>query len=99
MTNILRLWETRIWLMLVIATGMSWWMSTSLSPSPAMSHVQITLGVLTLTFIKVWLVMRSFMEINHAPLALRLIGDGWVLIVGSLVTLMYWAGATGLLVS
>jgi len=47
-------------------------------------------AVLILAFIKVRLIMLDFMEIRHAPIALRMIMECWVIIAcGGLILLLF----------
>lgn len=50
---------------------------------------QTGLIVLGLSLFKVRLVIRHFMEVAHAPIALKLVADGWLLIVCGVVVGMY----------
>lgn len=50
---------------------------------------QTGLIVLGLSFFKVRLVIRHFMEVAHAPIALKLVADGWLLIVCGVAVGMY----------
>ncbi len=73
---------TPIWILLMIATVVSWDLGAS--------DARGTLVVMTLAFLKTGLVAAFFMEILHAPLVLRLIFlawclGGWGAIVGSYV--------------
>ena len=43
-------------------------------------------------FGKAWIVGREFMELRHAPLVLRAIFGGWVVVVGTTLTVLYLTG-------
>ncbi|MCW3040456.1 MAG: hypothetical protein JWM31_2361, partial [Solirubrobacterales bacterium] len=47
---------------------------------------------LVLAFGKAWIVGHEFMELRHAPPLLRRVFAGWVLVVGTTLTVMYLAG-------
>ena len=51
----------------------------------------VAVAVLTIAFVKVAMVMFTFMEVNRAPLPLRLLTIGW-LIAALAVLLVIYAG-------
>jgi hypothetical protein len=79
---------TRIWLMLVAATGMSWWMGGD--HSTALSAGQMASIVLVIALLKVRFVLRHFMEVKSAGRYLQLATDGWVVIVAAVLLYLYW---------
>ena len=67
-----------VWLLLVLATLLSWGMGHGVGlDDPA--HIRAT--VIIVAFIKVRLVILDFMEIRHAPLAMRATAEAWILLV------------------
>lgn len=46
-------------------------------------------AVLVIAFVKAWLVTRYFMDIRHAPVWLRILVDGWIVLTGAMVVGMY----------
>ncbi len=69
---------TTVWLVLVLATAASWWLGGGGSTAPGLS-ARLASGVLLLVaFIKVRLIVRYFMEVRHAPFALRAGFDAWI---------------------
>lgn len=65
---------TLVWLILVAATVLSF----SLSGDFTVDDLEMAgVAILVTSFIKVRFVISEFMEINHAPLAFRLIADLW----------------------
>jgi hypothetical protein len=46
-------------------------------------------AIMLIAAIKVRLVMRHFMEVRRAPLALQFICDGWLLAVTALILTVY----------
>lgn len=50
------------------------------------------LGVLAITFAKVWLVGLHFMELRHAPRGLRSLFEGYVVVVPVALAAIYLAG-------
>ncbi|WP_295684248.1 cytochrome C oxidase subunit IV family protein [uncultured Nevskia sp.] len=69
---------TAVWALLIIATTLSWQLGHGAGFDDAR---QAGAAILVVTFIKVRLVMRDFMEIRHAPRWMRLIGDAWIVLI------------------
>jgi hypothetical protein len=77
---------TLVWIVLMLATGLSWWLGTGgPSGAPVSRYVANSL-LLVIAFVKVRLIVRNFMEVERAPPGLRLAADAWVVAVS--VTLM-----------
>jgi hypothetical protein len=76
--SFLRHGATGIWLVLVIATGFSWWFGTNHEVHADRYGLETTIGLMLIAFFKVRLVIRCFMEARSAPLIVRIIGDVWV---------------------
>ena len=67
---------TVAWLILVVATGVGWWLGQT-----PQGVALATAGVIIVAFIKVWIVGFQFMELRHAPRWLRHAFDAWIIIV------------------
>ena len=79
-----------IWLILLAATGVTFWLGESgLSGSPGMAP---ELVMFALAFVKALLVMRDFMELRHAPALWRWLLQGWLVLVTTGIVLAYWIG-------
>src|SRR5260370_33693284 len=63
-----------VWAALMLATYASTWLLSKNSVTPEVATVTIML----IAAVKVRLVMRHFMEVRRASVALRFIGDGWL---------------------
>jgi hypothetical protein len=74
-----------VWAALMLATCASTWLLSKNSVTPEMAMVAIVL----VAAVKVRLVMGHFMEVRRAPLALRLVCDGWLLAVTSMIVTVY----------
>lgn len=75
----------RDWLVLLVATGATWWLGeVGAAGSGAI------LAMLVIAFIKGRLVILDFMELRGAPLIWRLLLEGWIVLVGGLILLAYW---------
>jgi heme/copper-type cytochrome/quinol oxidase subunit 4 len=80
----------RIWLLLLAATGVTFWLGESgLSGSAGMTPVLVMFG---LAFVKALLVMQDFMELRHAPALWRRLLVGWLMLVTTGIVLAYWMG-------
>ncbi|WP_018993001.1 cytochrome C oxidase subunit IV family protein [Aromatoleum toluclasticum] len=74
----------RGWLVLVVATGATWWLG-----EVGAAGTGAILAMLAIVFIKGRLVILEFMELRGAPLMWRLLLEGWLILVGGLILLAY----------
>ena len=88
MTRLLFHPVTPIWLLLVSATGLSWWLGTQPSENQNLSIA--TTIVIIVAFVKVRFVIRYFMEVREAGVYLKLICDGWVMLICGVILALYW---------
>jgi heme/copper-type cytochrome/quinol oxidase subunit 4 len=80
----------RIWLLLLAATGVTFWLGESgLSGRASMAPVLV---MFALAFVKALLVMLDFMELRHAPALWRRLLVGWLVLVTTGILLAYWIG-------
>jgi caa(3)-type oxidase subunit IV len=87
LTTLLRSRISLVWLVLIAATLASWKVGTDHGV-----HAQLaTTIVLLVAFIKVRLVGLYFMELREAPLPLRVIFEGYCLVVCTVLIIMYLA--------
>ena len=82
MFSLIRHPASLVWLILGIATIFSWSIGSDISTVEPDARQQASLILLVLAFVKARLIISHFMEVRHAPLALRLVCDAWVLGVG-----------------
>ena len=80
-----------IWLVLIAATLISWWIGTDDAAKPQLG----TAVVLVVVLIKVRLIGLYFMELRDAPLPLRVLFEGYCLIVCTTLLVMYLAAGAG----
>ncbi|RLA44053.1 MAG: hypothetical protein DRR06_10665 [Gammaproteobacteria bacterium] len=80
---------TPIWLLLMIATGLSWWLGVDAGREEDLNYHLISTTLIIIAFIKVRFVMRYFMEVRTAPLSLRLICDAWIVVVCSAIVWLF----------
>lgn len=80
-----------LWLLLLAATGLTYW----LGESGQMGHARMVPVVIifVVSFFKGLLVIDDFMELRHAPSLWRNLLVGWLGIVISMVLLAYWLGS------
>ena len=81
---------TAVWLLLVGATGLSWEFGHGFGFGS--DYRLATLAVIVIAFNKLRAVYLEFMELRHAPAALRWCFEGWSLAVGASLLLLYWSG-------
>ena len=90
MKQVIVSYNTLIWLLLVSLTGLSWFLGEH-NTAPSAEHVALfTSAMMIVGFFKVRLVGLDFMELRHAPWALRIIFEAWVLIVCAVILVLYW---------
>lgn len=70
--------EAVVWIILMIATCISWWFAANHGEFGSSPKIGIVF-LLGLAFIKIRLIMFYFMEVRDGPLALRWSADGWIL--------------------
>jgi len=86
MTALARTAVTPVWLLLVGATVVSWLLGANYGPG---NHTPATVTVMLVAFVKVRFVGLYFMELRHAPLALRLALEAWVVVFTIVVIAFY----------
>jgi hypothetical protein len=75
----------RAWIILLIATSITWYLG-EVGAAGTLSIV----AMLAIAFVKGRLVILDFMELRGAPLMWRLLLEGWLILVSSLILLAYW---------
>ena len=80
---------TLVWAVLMLATGLSWWLGTHQGSGAASGGGSATIVMMLVAFFKVRLVIMHFMEVRDAPLPLRLACEGWVIVTCSAVLGFY----------
>ena len=83
-----------VWLLLMLATGLSWWLGLDQGAAADQQgdYRYISSSLIIIAFIKVRIVIRYFMEVRQAPLALKLVCDAWVVLVCGTIIYLYWFG-------
>lgn len=75
-----------VWLLLLGATAAAY--LTQLEATRDFPRIVGSI-ILVLAFIKVWLIGMRYMELQHAPFALRLVYQGWVIALGSVLIILF----------
>jgi hypothetical protein len=90
MIPLLRHRATVIWLVLVLATLVSWFLGTD--HGFGSDHRPESVLIMVVAFVKVRLVGLHFMELRNAPAPLRLLFEIYVVVVLALIIGLYLAG-------
>lgn len=88
-----RLFVSRIgavWLILVLATLLSWMLGHGLGAVPLQFAA---IGVIAIAFVKVRFVIFEFMELRGAPMAMRMAADAWLLVAVVVLCGLYMTGS------
>ena len=80
----------RVWLVLALATGVTFWLGDS-GPAGALGMGPV-LTMFALAGIKGWLVVDEFMGLRRAPQMWRVLLLSWLSVVASLIVFAYWIG-------
>jgi caa(3)-type oxidase subunit IV len=75
----------RAWLILMAATAITWYLG-EVGAAGTLSIV----AMLVIAFVKGRLVILDFMELRAAPRLWRVLLEGWLILVSSLILLAYW---------
>ena len=68
---------TLAWLLLIVGTGVAWWLGQTGRVDEQAGALAIA-GVIVVAFVKVWIVGFQFMELRYAPRWLRHAFDAWI---------------------
>ena len=80
-----------VWVVLSAVTIASWQLGSARGSSEFSPSTAVTIGILAGAAIKVRLIISHFMEVRSAPIWLRSVADGWlVLFVASILGLYLW---------
>lgn len=86
MRSVLLSRTTVIWFLLVAATALSWEMGHGVGFND-LRHAGA--AILVVAFVKVRFVILEFMEVRHAPLTLRLMGEAWSVAVCAVLVALF----------
>jgi hypothetical protein len=91
LASLLRTRTTAVWLLLTVATLVSWRVGTAHGAGSNDGHDLASVAIVLVAFVKVRLVGLHFMELRGAPRALRGLFEAYCLVVCALVLAMYLA--------
>ncbi|WP_205698777.1 cytochrome C oxidase subunit IV family protein [Conexibacter sp. SYSU D00693] len=80
---------------LLLATFVSLWVGTDHGFSGSDGHTAGAAVALAVAFLKIRWIGLDFMELRHAPLALRVAFEAWVVLVGIAVVALLVTGDAG----
>jgi Prokaryotic Cytochrome C oxidase subunit IV len=80
LTPLLRTRTTAVWLLLIVATILSWALG---------NHHGLAIAILVIAFVKIRFVGLYFMELRGAPPALRVVFETYCLAVLLILSVMY----------
>jgi len=83
--NALKNPANRAWIVLLIATAITWYLG-----EVGAAGTGAIIAMLSIAFVKGRLVILDFMELRGAPLMWRLLLEGWLIVVSSLILIAYW---------
>jgi len=82
---------TAIWTALVVATLISY----ELGHGVGLDDVRAAgAAILLVTFLKVRFVVLDFMEIRHAPLWMRAVYEGWIVVCAAMLIALFLFGSS-----
>lgn len=90
MSQLLRSYTSGVWLLLIVLTGFSWWLSNSAGSQQIHAPHLATTSMFLVAFFKVRMVGMHFMEMKHAPLPLRLLFEAWAVGACGAIIGLYW---------
>ena len=76
------------WLLLAALTGVTWWVGVGHADASRQPRAD-TIALFVLAFFKARLIILHFMELRHAPIGLRALGEAWVIVACTCVILTY----------
>jgi Prokaryotic Cytochrome C oxidase subunit IV len=76
---------TAIWMILVLASFLTWWLGTNGAGHQVADRVMIA-AVIVVAFMKAYLIGMEFMEVRAAPTVLRGLFTGWVVLFAVAIT-------------
>lgn len=81
---------TAIWLLLVLATLLSWQLGDGTAPDTQRGAASV--AILVIALLKARFVFLEFMELRGAPLPLRAAFEAWAALICTALIALYWSG-------
>jgi hypothetical protein len=83
-----------VWAILASMTLVYVWLDHSVDQSGTLNaSTVVTVSAIVIALIKVRIIFREFMEVRHAPVLLRRLTDGWVVLIGVCLLTSYFVGS------
>ena len=90
MEQLIRTKITFIWGVLTALTITSWLLADGYETADAAIHNKyVSIGLFLIAFFKIRLVIMNFMEIDTAPVTLRILFESWMVIVCTTLIILY----------
>ena len=84
-----------VWLVLSAMTLAYVWLDHSADNGGLLrASTVVTVSVMVIALVKVRIIFREFMEVRHAPVLLRRLTDGWVVLMAVCLLGSYFIGST-----
>ena len=90
MESVLQQRVTLIWILLILATGLSWEFGHGFGFGERYHYA--TIAIFLITLIKIRFVFLDFMELRTAPTVLRVAFEAWSVLVCGTIIFLYWSG-------
>jgi Prokaryotic Cytochrome C oxidase subunit IV len=88
MKNVLPVYDTLVWVFLILVTCASWQITGGLELFG--DRRIVASAILLIAFVKVRFVLLDFMDLKHAPLPARLFAEAWWAANSVLLLALYW---------
>ena len=83
-----------VWLILTSMTLVYVWLDHTADQNGMLkASTVVTVGAIVIALIKVRIIFREFMEVRHAPVLLRRLTDGWVVLIAVCLLGSYFVGS------
>ena len=83
-----------VWLILTSMTLVYVWLDHTADQNGMLkASTVVTVGAIVIALIKVRIIFREFMEVRHAPVLLRRLTDGWVVLITVCLLGSYFVGS------
>jgi hypothetical protein len=83
-----------VWLVLTAMTLAYIWLDHSADDHGALNaSTVVTVAAIVMALVKVRIIFREFMEVRHAPVLLRRLTDGWVVLMAACLLGSYFIGS------
>jgi hypothetical protein len=83
-----------VWLVLTLMTLAYIWLDRSADDDGVLkASTVVTVSAIVIALVKVRIIFREFMEVRHAPVWLRRLTDGWVVLMAVFLLGSYFIGS------